>query len=231
MENTPSPQELILNILKEKAVLKQNIYEITGNKFILLKQVVKEVVHDLKKQTQAIDKRIIIEFNDISEIQAELKVAGDRMVFLMHTNIFNFDSDHPMRKTSYISQHPENAYCGMIYIYNFLADSFKYNRLNDIGYLVGRLFINHESHFFVDGKRQLGFLYNDIAHAVLDKEKIRDVIHSVILYCLDFDLLSPPYDTMSQVTLEEIKSVNLEEAMTTGKRLGFRFQADSDIPD
>jgi hypothetical protein len=231
MENTPSPQELILKILKEKAVLKQNIFDITRSKFILLKQVVKEVAHDLKKQTQTIDKRIIIEFNDISEVQAELKVAGDRMVFLMHTNIFNFDSDHPMRKASYISQHPENAYCGMIYIYNFLADSFKYNRLNDIGYLVGRLFINHESHFFVDGKRQLGFLYNDITHAVLDNEKIRDVIHSVILYCLDFDLLSPPYDTMSQVTLEEIKSVNLEEAMTTGKRLGFRFQADSDIPD
>ncbi|MGI8891892.1 MAG: hypothetical protein ACR2GN_00390 [Bacteroidia bacterium] len=231
MEKTVAPQDLILEILKEKGVLKQNIYANTKVKFSMLKQVVKEVAHDLKKRVETIDKRLIIEFNDISDVQAELKVAGDRMVFLMHTNVFNFDSDHHIRSTSYISQHPENAYCGMIYIYNFLADSFKYNRLNDIGYLVGRLFINHEGHFFVEGKRQLGFLYNNIAHSVLDKAKMREVVHSVILYCLDFDLLSPPYDAMSQVTLEEIKSAKLEEAMTTGKRLGFRFEADTDIPD
>jgi hypothetical protein len=83
----------------------------------------------------------------------------------------------------------------------------------------------------VEGKRQLGFLYNNIAHSVLDKPKMREVVHSVILYCLDFDLLTPPFDAMSQVTLEEIKSAKLEEAMTTGKRLGFRFEADNDVPD
>jgi hypothetical protein len=36
---------------------------------------------------------------------------------------------------------------------------------------------------------------------------------------------------MSQVTLEEIKAANLDEAITTGKRLGFKFQADTDVPD
>ena len=231
MEKTASPQELILAILKEKAVLKQDIYLNTKNKFSMLKQVVKETAHELKKKVSSIDKRLIIEYNDISEVQAELKVAGDRMVFLMHTNVFNFDLDHPVRKSSYISQHPENAYCGMIYVYNFLADSFKYNRLNDIGYLVARIFINHEDHFFVDGKRQLGFLYNNITHSAIDKQKMKEVVHSVILYCLDFDLLAPPYDAMSQITIDEIKSSGMEEAMTTGKRLGFRFEADTDVPD
>ena len=231
MEKTIAPQEMIVTMLKEKAVLKQDIYGNTMQSFALLKTVVKEVAHDLKHRASSIDKRITIDYRDVSDKQVELKVAGDRMVFLMHTNVFNFDIDHPMRKSSYIKNNPEKAYCGMICVYNFLADSFKYNRLNDIGYLIGRLFINHENHFFMDGKRQMGFLYNDIAHSILDKAKLKEIIFSVILYALDFDLLTPPYDAMSHVTLEEIKAAHLDEAITTGKRLGFKFQADTDVPD
>ena len=231
MEKTSSPKELIVNMLKEKAVLKQDVYDNIKSVFAQLKSVVKEVANELRKEAEDIDKRVTIDYRDVSEIQAELKVAGDRMIFLMHTNVFTFDFDHAVRKTSYVKQQPENAYCGMIYIYNFLADTFKYNRLNDIGYLVGRMFVNHENHFFMEGKRQLGFLYNDFPHATINKDKLKEIVHSVVLYCMDFDLLSPPYDAMSQVTLEEIKAVNLEEYLTTGKRLGFRFQADSDLPD
>jgi len=34
----------------------------------------------------------------------------------------------------------------MISIYNFLSDSFKFNRVNDIGYLIARVFTNKENH-------------------------------------------------------------------------------------
>ena len=40
---------------------------------------------------------------------------------------------------------------------------------NDLGYLIGRIFINHENHFMVQGKRQLGFLYNDFINQLLIK--------------------------------------------------------------
>ena len=43
------------------------------------------------------------------------------------------------------------TYCGVINMYNFLSDSFKYNRENDLGYLIGRMFINKEN-TFVEGK-------------------------------------------------------------------------------
>ena len=45
----------------------------------------------------------------------------------------------------------------MINIYNFLSDSFVYDRERDLGYLVARVFLNKEGHFFVQGKKQLGF--------------------------------------------------------------------------
>ena len=39
-------------------------------------------------------------------------------------------------------QNQLGTFCGIINIYNFLSDSFKYNRESDLGYLVGRIFIN-----------------------------------------------------------------------------------------
>ena len=56
----------------------------------------------------------------------------------------------------YPEENPNRGFCGLIHIYNFLNDSFKYNRVHDLGYLIGRIFINHENHFMVQGKRQLG---------------------------------------------------------------------------
>ena len=43
---------------------------------------------------------------------------------------------------------------------------------------------------------------------------------------LDFDLLTPPYDQVNQVTVSEVNELNANMQISTGKRLGFRFQAD-----
>ena len=82
------------------------------------------------------------EFHDKSEFEAELRFGGDVLIFFMHTNIFEFSRDHEVMKTSYVREDPDRSYCGTILIFNFLADSFHYNRENDLGYLIGRIFIN-----------------------------------------------------------------------------------------
>ena len=66
----------------------------------------------------------------------------------MHTNTFSFDKSHQIWNSSYVKEDEYKAYCGVINVYNFLSDSFKYNRANDLGYMIGRLFINKEKHFF-----------------------------------------------------------------------------------
>jgi hypothetical protein len=91
---------------------------------------------------------------------------------------------------------------------------------------VARIFLNKEGHFFVQGKRQLGFLYNDLANNTIDTAMLKKVLHSAILYVLDFDLLTPPYDQVNQVTVSEVNELNANMQISTGKRLGFRFQAD-----
>jgi hypothetical protein len=93
---------------------------------------------------------------------------------------------------------------------------------------VARLFLNKDGHFLVQGKRQLGFLYNDLSSGVLDRDTLKGVLFSVILYVLEFDLLAPPYDQVNQVTVSEMNELNAGIPLSTGKRLGFRFQADVD---
>ncbi len=220
---------MILKILKEKASLKQDVFIKNIALFAVLKSVVKEFAEELKTQAAEIDKRLVVEYKNKSEFEFELRVAGDVLLFSMHTNVFEFDTSHPIWKTSYLRDNESRSYCGMINVHNFLADSFKYNRANDLGYLVARIFVNNEDHFFVEGKRQLGFLYNDFAHSIIDAVQLRQIVESAVLYCLGFDLFTPPFDEVKVVSLAQVLENSSMMSVKTGKRLGFRFQADSDI--
>ena len=221
-------EELILQTLREKAALKQDIFKNTTEIFEIFKKTLKEVASTLHNKASAIDKRIIIEYSEKSAFAVQLKTAGDVLIFEMHTNVFAFDSTHKIWNLSYVNEDNSLAYCGLINIYNFLSDSIKYKRVNDIGYLVGRLFVNKESHFFVEGKRQMGFLFNQFASDTLTPERMRSVIESAILYCLNFDLLVPPYDTVQEATFTQIAESAQFVNAATGKRLGFRFLHDED---
>jgi len=224
----PTGKELILKVLKEKSSLKQDIFHKNLKVFEELKAIVKEVAGELKIDAEKIDKRITVDYRDKGPYEIELKVAGDILIFNMHTNIFEFDKSHPMWKTSYVRDVPSRSFCGMLNVYNFLADSFKYNRVNDVGYMIARIFINNESHYFVEGKRQLGFLYNDFPNNVIDRQALKNIVESTIIYVLGFDLFTPPFDERQEISVSQILEASENMRIKTGKRLGFRFQSDSD---
>ena len=224
----PSTQDSILKILKGKSSMKQDVYEKTVKAFSILKTVAFEIVRDLKSSKELTDKRVIIEYRERGEFEFELRVSGDLLIFGMHTNIFEFDKSHLIWRGSYLKEDATRSFCGMINVYNFLNDSFKYHRINDFGYLIGRIFINKESHYFLEGKRQLGFLHNDFNHATLDEKTVRAVLESIILHCLNFDLYTPPFDSIREISVSEMQAASESMQIKTGKRLGFRFQADSD---
>lgn len=224
----PDPRALILRMLQHKSGMKQDVYHRILTLFRELKEVLQEVADDLEHEMLQQDKRVSVQYRDKGEMTCELKVAGDTVIFHMHTNVFRLDQGHSLWKTSYLEEDEQRGYFGVINVYNFLSDSFKYNRERDLGYLVSRLFLNKDGHFFVQGKRQLGFLYNDLAGNRMDREVLKQVVYSTIIYVLDFDLLTPPYDQVNQVTVSEMNEINAGLQLSTGKRLGFRFQADVD---
>jgi hypothetical protein len=226
-----SPRELILKTLKEKSAMKQNVYSNTFQAFKHMKTVAKSLITDFKDEIASVDKRIVIEYRDKGEFEFELRVAGDLLIFVMHTNIFEFDKTHQVWKSSYVKEDHARSYCGIINIYNFLNDSFMYNRINDLGYVIGRVFVNKENHYFIEGKRQLGFLYNDFVHSVIDDKALKAILESTILYSLNFDLLTPPFDAIKEVSVSDMQVASESMQIKTGKRLGFRFQVDSDELD
>jgi len=224
-----SARETISELLQEKAVLKQDVYHNTLDVFKKLKLVLAETVKDIKADFANVDSRVEFHYRDNGDFQAEIKIAGDVLVFYMHTNVFQFDKSNSLWRTSYLREDDERSYIGIINVYNFLADSFKYHRESDMGYLIARIFVNKEDHYMVQGKRQLGYLYNDFVNSVISGETLRSIVDSAILYTLDFDLYTPPYENMQQVTVEEIQSITSSTSLATGKRVGFRFGLDDTV--
>jgi hypothetical protein len=218
----------LIKLLNEKSRVKFQVYENTVKTFSRFKQIAKNIHNEIKHDVTTINKQMVCSFRDKGDFEAELKIASDLVLLTMHTNVFKFSRDHAIMKTSYVQEDNTRGYCGIIYIYNYLADSFKYNRLNDVGYLVGRVFINKESHFFVEGKRELGFLFNNFMGEPLDDQKIRSILESAIQYSVDFDALTPEFDRVKEVSVQEMMSYSKSLTIKTGKRLGFRFEADSD---
>lgn len=222
------PKALIIEVMSAKSGMKQDVYVRTQDAFTRLKEVLQELAGELGDAITKKDPRLVVEYTDQGALSARLKTAGDTVIFIMHSNVFLLDQGNSLWKTSYLTEDNTRGYFGVINIYNFLSDSFAYDRERDLGYLVARVFLNKEGHFFVQGKKQLGFLYNDLADNVLDRDRMKALLCSVVLYVLDFDLLAPPYDQVSQVTVEEMNQMDAHSLLSTGKRLGFRFQADVD---
>ena len=223
---TPNKEKEILDRIKQKSILKQRVFTNTFKIFTELKDLLAEIVTSYNKQLINDVIEPPFRYKDINDFQCELKVAGDILLFQMHSNIFEFDRDHGVWQISYVQNDKTATYSGIINIYNFLVDSFKYNRIKDLGYLVGRVFINKDFHYFVEGKRQMGFLYNDFGNEIIDKDKLKMIVDTAIAYSLDFDLLVPPYDNMKIITVEQVEEKRQNAHIQTGKRLGFGFRSD-----
>ncbi|HAV25237.1 MAG TPA: hypothetical protein DCX01_03570, partial [Bacteroidetes bacterium] len=139
----------IVEVVKNKASLKQKIYRNTLAGFLQFKENSKNVVENLVKEAANFDDGVSIVYQEKGVFEYQLKIGGDIILFHMHTNVFEFDKSHALWKTAYLKEDSSRSYCGIINIYNFLADSLKYNRYDDSGYLIGRIFINKDNHFFV----------------------------------------------------------------------------------
>lgn len=224
MELKDSLKDLVFS----KSELKQNVYQATKDTFELFRKETRELIDLFRERCRAEGRQVAFEFTDRGDFEFEVKFAGDILLFMMHTNVFEFSRDHQVMKTPYVREDPKRSYCGVIHIYNFLADSFVYQRDNDLGYMIGRVFVNNEKHYFIEGKRELGMLYTNFNTSTVTPESVQGIVESAIEYTTNFDLLTPPYDEVKLVSVGEMRSNFDKKSLVTGKRLGFRFQADSE---
>jgi hypothetical protein len=210
-----------------KTTIKHQVYQNTQQAFVILRKVLKQLEYDYTAYLQGkVANELLPKYKERGPFDVEFKIGGDILIFSMPTDVFSFDRDNPVWKLKYLQEDPLRSYCGMINIYNFLNDSFKYNRVNDLGYLVARIFVNSEKHFFVEGKRQSDELLKDFEVDSISPGFVREIVEIAIQYCVQFDLLVPPYEQVKIATIEQMLEKVSISKIATGKRMGFSFNTD-----
>ncbi len=220
-------REKILQTVIRKSTLKQQVFDRTFAAFNLLKETLFEMASEIDDQLDGrLDRRVRIEYRDRGKFEAQLQVANDILIFQMHTDVFEFAPAHAVWQNPYAAADRTNSYCGVVNIYNFLSDSFKFNRNADEGYLIGRLFVNRERNYFVEGKFDSPVRAADFGRAEIDRDAMTALLEAAVDYALDFDLLLPPYQTLSRVSVDQFNTKMDNSKFVTGKRLGYEFDVD-----
>ena len=221
-------KDSLKSLVFDKSSLKKTVFDTTKEAFELFRKTSHEMIDLFQEQADREGRTLLLGFKDHGDFEFEVRFGSDVLVFFMHTNVFEFSRDHQVMKSNYIREDTQRSYCGVIRIYNFLADSFIYQRDQDLGYMIGRVFVNKENHYFIEGKRELGMLYNNFNTSLITNESVQSIVESAIEYTTNFDLLTPPYDEVKVVSVGEMRNDFDKKSMATGKRMGVRFQADTD---
>ena len=216
----------IARLLLSKSSAKQTTYQNLCNAFASLKESAIALVEEINAKTQAKHPEITVQVDEIGEKEFRLKVAGDLLIFHLHTNIITLGDEYSYNKSDYVAEDPNRKYLGQINIYNFMADSLKYNRLNDPGYLMCRFLINHENRFIVEGDRQINFMFEALSMKPLEKMDLDMIIQMILVQAIETDLVVPAFPDIRELTLhEKLESMAI---VGGGHKIGFKMQSMND---
>jgi hypothetical protein len=213
-------RDVILNLLTLKSALKQDVADDSEKVFETLKSIIISELETLK--TKINDDRIRLNYEDRGKFELIVFVGSDMLVFHLHTNIFRLPDTNPLWGTEYFSSNENNGYFAVIHIYNFLAESYLRNRFDDRGNLIARIMMNHENHFMAEGRGQLGTLFRDPEHAILNENYMRLLVQLSFAFALQFDLYLPPYEYLEEITVAQVQEISDSLKLKTGKRMGFK---------
>ncbi|WP_223650504.1 hypothetical protein [Hymenobacter psoromatis] len=217
----PDRLYLIAEGLREKSSAKQAIFRATEAAFMLLRQVSQQLCRELtQKVTTDSDASVKIEYQTVNEMEFHIRFSGDLLIFLMHSNIVTFPDDFGPLNTPYVAADFRRRFFGHIMAYNFMADSIRYQRLNDPGYLLGRLLVNIDGHYFLEGVQQLELPGNDMSANAITAESLRLFVESAMIAAVNNDLIAPPLPEIQRISVKQ-KLEN--QQVSRGSKVGFSF--------
>ncbi|NVO85145.1 hypothetical protein [Hymenobacter terrestris] len=212
--------------LRQKSSAKQAIYRQTQSTFELLRQASQQLVEELSSKVAAVDASVMIEYRPVNEMEFHIRFSGDLLVFVLHSNIVTFPDDYGPMPTKYVEEDFRRRFFGHIMAYNFMADSIKYQRLNDPGYLVGRLLINIDQHYYLEGVQQLELPNNDMSDNAVTEDALRLFVESAMIAAVNNDLIAPPMTDIQKITVKQ-KLEN--QQVSRGSKVGFSFGSQQKI--
>lgn len=215
------PLNRIQQLLEYKSTAKQVTYKRLIHAFETLAKESKRVISELKKRAKPGDADVTLDFKRVNEHEFQVKVAGDMIIFVLHTNIVTFEDSHDVMKDAYIQSAEINRYFGQIMIYNFMSDSLQFHRINDPGYLLARLLINHEGRYIIEGEGKLGVVFSHISESPITEADLNILVKLALTLAIENDLTAPPYNQVKFITLHQKIEKTLE--LGAGQKIGFRM--------
>ncbi|GAB2624854.1 hypothetical protein [Belliella aquatica] len=211
----------IINKIETTSQLKQKLFEQVTSFFTDLEKTCREVAIELQKKSA--NNAIAVKIEKINDYEFLFRVGGDVLVFILQSNIVRLSDDAYISKSKYLKDDVTLRYFGQVLVYNFLADTLTYGRLDDPGYLISRILINRENHFFLEGDRKIVFEFPELKDNPITKEKNRKLVENLVLSALNNDLLAPNFNDIMLISYHQ----KLEHTSSMGnpKKIGFDFFA------
>ena len=221
------PLEHIKFLLENKSIAKQVTYKNLLAAFNALRKESSRIIAELTAKVKMDDEDVTLHFRDVNEHEFEVKLAGDLLVFVLHTNIVTFDPNSPVMQDPYIKQNAVNRYFGQIMVYNFMADSLKYNRVNDPGYLLVRLLINHEGRYVVEGDGPLVSLAGKILPDPITEPELNVLVKIALTLAIENDLMAPPFPDVRFITVHQ--KIEKTQELGAGQKIGFQMSYQNQV--
>ena len=210
----------IFDGLQQKSTAKQAIYRNALAAFDCLRLVSQELVVELIRKLTPLDSSVVIEYRSINDMEFHIRFSGDLLIFVMHSNVVTFPDEYGPMLSPYVAGDFRRRFFGHIMAYNFMADSIKYQRLNDPGYLVGRLLVNIDNNYFLEGVQQLELPANDMSDNAVTPEAMRLFVESAMIAAVNNDLIAPALPEIQKISVKQ-KLEN--QQVSRGSKVGFSF--------
>ena len=77
--------------------------------------------------------------------------------------------------------------------------------------------------FFVDGDKEIGYLFNDFLKQKINNEYLNKIIDVLMIHALNDDLVAPEFNRVREIYVHQILDMNSNQKIKTSKRLGYKF--------
>jgi hypothetical protein len=151
------------------------------------------------------------------------RIGGDVLIFILQSNIVRLPDENYLSKSKYLKDDVSLRYFGQILIYNFLSDTIDLGRLDDPGYLIGRVLLNRENKFFLEGDRKIVYNFPELKENPVNPEKMRDFVEQLVVSALENDLLAPAFTDIMLITYQQ--KIEHISGLGNPQKIGFDFFA------
>lgn len=212
----------ILNKLQYTSQQKLNLFQNTASVFEQLWECCRKIEQELS-EASAKDASFSINLQKINDHEFHFRFGTDVLVFILQSNVVRLPDEAYLSKSKYLKSDKSLRFFGQILVYNFMSDTLIYGRLDDPGYLIGRMLLNKENKFFIEGDRKIVFEFPELKDNVVTPEKLSHFVSCLMESALENDLLAPDFKDIMVITYEQ--KLDHTSAMGSPQKIGFDFFA------